>query len=94
MAAVDRETITGLSAVKTLDSDKVLNCERVWLQATAQNVRMTFDGTAPEAAVGIQLVASAVPLEVLSVDARSAKFIEETSSATLEVVYFKGEGAT
>lgn len=88
MPANDRETVSGLNAAKTLTTAKVQAATHVWLQALTQNVRMTLDGSTPTAAAGIRLTAGDPPIEVSGENARTAKFIEESGSATLEVVYF------
>ena len=88
MTALGRETISGLSAVKTLTAAKVRAAGTVWLQALTQNVRMTLEGTTPSASAGIRLTAGDPPIEIQGEDAANAKFIEEAASATVEVVYF------
>lgn len=86
--SIDREKIDGLSAVKSLTAAKVRAAGHIWIQALTQNVRMTLDGTTPTASVGIRLTAGDPPLELSGENALDAKFIEETPSAVVEVVYF------
>lgn len=87
-ASIDREKIDGLSAVKSLTAAKVRAAGHVWIQALTQNVRMTLDGTTPTASVGVRLTAGDPPIELSAENALNAKFIEETSSAVIEVVYY------
>lgn len=93
MACTGREKLTSLSTAATLTTAKVADCSHVWLQALTQNVRMTLEGTTPTSSVGIRLTAGDPPIEISGEDARSAKFIEETASAVLEVVYFGYSGS-
>lgn len=81
------ERLTGLSSVKTPTIPN--GTTHVWLQAETQAVRVTFDGsTAPTSTVGAVIRADDPPLE-LSVDlVKNAKFIEESASASLNLIYF------
>ena len=54
------------------------------VQALAQNVRFTLDGTTPTAVVGFQIVAGDVE-RILPVDTRTVlTFIQETAGAELQ----------
>ena len=54
------------------------------VQALAQNVRFTLDGTPPTAVVGFQIVAGDVE-RILPVDTRTVlTFIQETAGAELQ----------
>jgi hypothetical protein len=57
---------------------------KIMLQALTQNVRITFDGTAPEAAKGFQLKAGD-PLAILPLGKDTViKVIQEQASASLQ----------
>jgi len=85
LETVGRETVTGLSAIKTLTVPA--GTSHAWVQALTQNVRMTLEGTDPTSSLGIRLTAGDPPIEITGEEARNAEFIEEAASATLEVVY-------
>ena len=59
------------------------------VQALAQNVRYTLDGTAPTAAVGFQLSTTAGPLRIELVEGCLPQFFRESSGAFLQYCYGK-----
>lgn len=82
--AKGRQTVTGLSAVKTLTiPDGTIFA---LIQAQTQNVRWTDDGANPTSSAGMRLTA----WQTLEYDAdlSKLKFIEESASAVLEVTYY------
>jgi len=60
------------------------------IQAEDQNVRWRDDGTAPTATVGVQLAAGADLF--FTGDLSALRFIEETTSAKLNVSYYGVHG--
>ena len=56
-------------------------------KATTQNVRWRDDGTNPTASVGMQQLATDAPF-AYDGDLSAIKFIEETTSAKLDVSYY------
>lgn len=62
-------------------------CECVWLQAETANVRWRMDGTNPATAVGMLLVASAVPTVIVGKLA-DLKFVAASGSPLLNVTYW------
>lgn len=65
------------------------NASYLLIQALAQNVRYTLDGTTPTASAGFQLVASDPPLLLSVRGVASVKVIQETTGA--EVQYQWGQ---
>ncbi len=57
------------------------------IQVTGQNLRWRDDGTNPTATVGMRLVAN--DILVYSGVMSAIKFIEETTSAVLNITYYK-----
>lgn len=78
-AHVDGPTIT--SAVTLTPPE---GATKVLLQAVAQNVRITFDGTVPTATKGFQIVASDPPSLWPLGNNAVIKVIEETGGADLQ----------
>lgn len=76
--------ITGLSAVKSLSPPSGARSAQV--QAEAQNVRYTADGSAPSASNGFILYAGQ-PAVTIDGDLTKLRFKEETASAKLNVAY-------
>lgn len=66
-----------------------LQARGILMQATAQNIRYTLDGTTPTASTGFQMIASDPPLfvELTQNNNLVLKFIRETSGAVLEYEY-------
>lgn len=88
LKCLDYEKVSGLSAIKKLTVPA--RASHVLIQATDQNVRMTLDGTAPTATVGMQLGTGVFfwyPGELTKM-----RFIEEAASGILHVHYFNSEG--
>lgn len=56
------------------------------LQVFTQNVRLRDDGTNPTASTGLQLVPGNT--YTYTGDMSAVRFIEETSSATMEIAYY------
>ncbi len=78
------EQVTGLNAVKSLTVPP--GTSLVLITATGQQVRWRDDGTNPTASVGYPLPAGG---ELVYTAAPSAlRFIESTSGATLDVMYY------
>lgn len=84
---LSRERITNLNTAQALNPPA--GADRAWVQALTQNVRFRLDGTttAPTSSVGTQITAGDPPI-VIAEGLRTAKFIEESASATLEVEYY------
>lgn len=61
------------------------NCNVVRVQALAQNIRYTLDGTNPTTASGFRMTAGAVPIDIYLADTITLKFIGEASGAILEL---------
>lgn len=57
---------------------------KIMIQALTQNVRITLDGTAPQAAVGFQLKAAERPLILALGKDTVIKVIQETGTAVLQ----------
>lgn len=80
------EQVTGLNTVKTLTvPDRGIAL--VLLQAEAQDVRWTDDGSNPSASVGMILKA-AQPHTEYDGDPTKLKFIEAAATAKLNVTYY------
>lgn len=62
-----------------------LHCNCVRVQALAQNIRYTLDGTNPTTASGFQMKASDPPLTLYLADTVTLKFIGEASGAILQL---------
>lgn len=62
---------------------KPTGANSIIIQALTQNVRLTFDGTAPTATLGFQLLAGNAPI-ILAVPGTSIKVIEEVATASLQ----------
>ena len=60
---------------------------KVYLQATAQNARVTLDGTAATATKGFRLVATAQPTLFPVTKATSLQVISETAGAALDYLF-------
>lgn len=91
MRSTGRSTISSLNTAKDIGTVPT-DTEWVVVQPLTQNVRVTFDGTTtPTASVGIRLVAGTL-YKIKGILLSKLKFIEETASATLEVVFFHGDG--
>ncbi|RPJ19473.1 MAG: hypothetical protein EHM33_30215 [Chloroflexi bacterium] len=66
-----------------------LHAQKIMIQALAQNIRYTLEGTAPAAASGFQLKAGDPPrvIELTGNNRLVLKVIRETSGAILEYEY-------
>lgn len=62
-----------------------LGCNQVRVQALAQNIRYTLDGTNPTTASGFQLASGATPIVLDIADTVTLKFIGEAGGAILQV---------
>lgn len=86
-ASISFQQIASLSSAASLTVPA--GARKCWVQAEAQNVRFRVDGTAPTSAVGMRLLATG---DWKSLDdpyqMANAQFIEESSSAKLNVTYF------
>jgi hypothetical protein len=82
------EQITGLNVVKQLTVPAGSSFASI--RAVTQNVRYRLDGTDPEAGIGEQIKAGADQPTILVIQNGmiAAKFIQEASSAVLNVHYF------
>ena len=66
-----------------------LHAQKIMMQALAQNIRYTMDGSMPAAAVGFQLKAGDPPrvIELTGDNRLVLKFFREASGAILEYLY-------
>lgn len=56
------------------------------VQAISQNIRFTFDGTAPTTTLGFRITAGNDPIFIPVPPGTVVRFLEETSAATLQYV--------
>ncbi len=63
------------------------------IQAEGQSVRFLLDGSSPTASTGARIIKdSQIPTQIRSIDGlKVAKFIEESASAKLNVLYYGPE---
>lgn len=59
------------------------------IQALAQNVRFTLDGTTPSATVGFQLKSTDEPILIVLTEGVYPQFFRETNGAILQYCYGK-----
>lgn len=80
---------TSLSSAATLTPPS--GADRLEMQAIAQNVRYTTDGTTPTSTTGFQLAAIAGndPIGIDWVSGISIKVIEETSGAAIQAQWYR-----
>lgn len=76
-----------ISSATTLDVPAGAN--RLLLQALAQNVRYTLDGTTPTASTGFRLTADTDPLLIVWTPGMSVKVIQETATASIQAQWFR-----
>ena len=62
-----------------------LNCNCILVQALAQNIRYTLDGTNPTTSSGFQMKASDAPIVLYMGNNVTFKFIGEASGAILQL---------
>lgn len=79
---VGSHTSAGVASSTTLTAPA--GSSAILLQATAENIRFTLDGTTPTASTGFQLRAGDAPLLVMLLNVTALKFIEETATAALQ----------
>lgn len=84
---------TGFQQITSLSSATALSVPSdttaALISVTDQNVRWRDDGTSPTASVGMQLLVGATFF--FDGDLSKIKFIEETTSAKINVSYYKEE---
>jgi hypothetical protein len=91
MPYISFEQITCPSNMRTVAHLTVpATATHVEIQAEAQNVRYTMDGTVPTATLGMLFVANAVPKTFLIDDLRTIRFIRVANGAVLNFHYFRG----
>jgi hypothetical protein len=75
-----------ISSAVALDpaDDSADGATKVLVQALAQNVRYTLDGSTPTAAVGFQLKAGDPPVIILLEDGVTVTIIEEAATADMQ----------
>lgn len=78
-AHVDGETIVSATTITPPD-----DATKILIQAMDQNVRITFDGTAPTATLGFQLKAGDPMLLIPLGDDMVIKVIEEAATADIQ----------
>jgi len=80
------QQVTGLSSAKgfTVPASAVIAI----MNPVTQNVRWRDDGTNPDASTGMQIVAG--EYFTYTGDLSAMKFIEETTSAEMNVSYYRG----
>ena len=79
------QRLIGLSTVKTITF--AANQQAIWIQALAQNVRMTTDGTTPSFTInptGFQLKSGDPAVRFDFAPGTVLKLIEEAASATVQ----------
>lgn len=62
-----------------------LNANSVAVQAVAQNVRFTMDGSDPSATVGFQLLAGDPAILIIMTSTTTLRFFREASGAILQI---------
>lgn len=90
MVVLGFEQLTGISAAKALQS-KPAGTRQIWMQAEGQHVRYRIDGENPTASVGMRLlkdVNEPTVLDAVGESIADLKFIEEQSTAKVNVTYF------
>lgn len=80
------QQITSLSAAQSLTVPT--GATMAMITAEAQAVRFRDDGTSPTATVGLPLAVGLLPFQY-SGNLSAIKFIEQTASAKLNVVYYR-----
>jgi len=75
-------TIADMSSVQTLTPPNE-SARKILVQATAQDVRYTLDGTTPNATTGFVLGSQDPPLMIIVEKGLTLKLIEESSGAKL-----------
>lgn len=87
------EALGGVNLTSLATATGLTNIPRgttiVRVTATTQNVRVTFDGTTPTAAVGERVVAGGETREFNVTNPENIQVIEEAASAALYVTYFR-----
>lgn len=99
-AVIGRETITGLGSAKGFTTTNIPptepNTTYAKVQAVTKDVRYCIDGTTPESTKGMRLRGAATLNDIVEIWGSKALqnflAIEESASATLEVIYF-GRGS-
>jgi hypothetical protein len=88
--ALGYSQITNLTAAVTLSGAGITiprGAETLLLQAEAQIVRYRDDGTAPTAAIGMQLIVGTMYEFTIS-EIANMQFIQATASATLNISFY------
>lgn len=75
------------ASVQTFSPDP--GADGALIQATAQNLRMTLDGTTPTATIGFQLATTQPPLYVPVPGGAAIKVIQETSGGVVQLQWVK-----
>lgn len=81
------EQLTGISSAKPLLSIPAA-ANFGWVQVEGGTVRYRFDAD-PTTSVGQQLFTGQVPIEFNNEQLHAVKFIQESTTAKVNVVYFK-----
>lgn len=82
------QQVTSLSSAQTLTIPTGKAPTYVLLQAETQSIRFRDDGTNPTASVGLRIVKDLAPFKYEG-DIKALAFIEETTSAKLNVGYYR-----